>query len=156
MNRRMNTLGYKILTVCLYLYVVYFIVELIGVGFYLEPVHEQALMDMSGKNPTLFQEREAASVYKPIYNLSKLEFENQEKTWCKAENLYSLMYVPGLDSWIWTGRGDVLFRPYQKYGFHSYEAQSWSCSKNSFLILFWRIEYAIKTGYFGGNIPLIQ
>ena len=147
---------YKILTFFVYGYFLLLIFELIGLGFYLEPLNAQATLDMSGKNPAHFNDLKRSSVYSEEYDLTKLEFQNQEKTWCKAKNLHSLMYVPALNSWIWTRLGDRVFRPFQKDEFHSYEAKSWSCSTNSFLVLFWRIEYAIKTGKFGVNSPMNQ
>jgi len=133
-----------------------FVISLLGVLFEYEPLSEATTQDMSGFNRKLFQEREFDSVYTEIYDLKRVEFKNQPNVWCKTENLYSLMYVPGLDSWIWTGLGDETFRPYQKYGFHSYEAQKWECTESPLFVLLWRVEHAIKFGYFGTTSPLIR
>jgi len=151
-----KNLKYKFLTFMMWGFGFIFVISLLGVLFEYEPLSEAATQDMSGLNLKIFRERQDASVYKPIYNLSKLEFVNQENSWCKAENLYSLMYVPGLNTWIWTGLGDEVFRPYQSFGFHSYEASSWNCSQSPFFVLLWRVEHALKFGYFGTTSPLIR
>jgi len=145
---------YKILTFLMWGFGFIFVISLFGVIFEYEPLSEAATQDMGNFNRKIFQEREYDSVYTEIYNLERLEFKNQENVWCKAEELYSLMYVPGLDSWIWTGLGNEVFRPYQKYGFHSYEAQKWECTESPLYVLIWRVENAVKFGFFGTNYPL--
>ena len=145
---------YKLLTFLMWGFGFIFVISLLGVLFEYEPLSEAATQDMSGFNRKLFQEREYDSVYTEIYDLKRVEFKNQANVWCKTESLYSLMYVPGFDSWIWTGLGDETFRPHQKYGFHSYEAQKWECTESPLYVLVWRVENAVKFGFFGYNHPL--
>lgn len=155
------SMKYKILTLLMWIAIIGFgliaSINLAGIYFQLEPLSHAATQDMSELNNELFEELEYDSPYRELYGLKFVKFRNTPEVWCKAKNLYPLSYVPGLDSWIWTGGfGDRVFRPYQKYGYHSYLALDYECTDMPFYIAYWRVENFVKFGFFGYNHPLNQ
>jgi len=83
----------------------------------------------------MLEERRENSPYPGVY----LEGDFSGGTWCRAEgNFYSLMHVPGLQTWIWTGLGsNVLFKP---LGPGAWQADHFECSDNLFQVAVWRFE----------------